>query len=94
MDVFPGTELLDVFRGDVVALQARAAAALGLLPLPALQYELAQWTTLLPPLHGLLFLAVQDARSGAAGAADAGRPATHGAVIVSAVGHLQAFLTL
>ena len=87
--IFPDTELLDVFRGEVVALQARAAAAPGPLPLPALQYELAQWTTLLPPVHGLLFLATQDAQSRAAAAASVGRPATCGAAIVSAVSYLQ-----
>lgn len=48
-------ELLDVFRGAVVALQGRAAAAASPPPLAGLRHQLAEWQTLLPLLHGLLF---------------------------------------
>ncbi len=48
-------ELLDVFRSAVVALQGRAAAAASPPPLAGLRHQLAEWQTLLPLLHGLLF---------------------------------------
>ena len=47
-------ELLDVYRAALVAVQRRVAAGGGSMPLSGLYHALAEFRSLLPPLHQLL----------------------------------------
>ena len=52
--LLPAAELLDVYRAALVAVQRRVAAGGGFMPLSGLYHALAEFRSLLPPLHQLL----------------------------------------